>query len=142
MVIESNSSEETFAFGETLGRGAAPGDVFALLGDLGTGKTVLTQGMARGLDLQEWIGSPTFTVLQEHQGGRLPFYHFDVYRIGEPEEMDEIGFDDYIYGDGVTMIEWADRIEELLPKRYTRITIARDPDKGADYRRIAVEEIG
>jgi tRNA threonylcarbamoyladenosine biosynthesis protein TsaE len=140
MIIETFSPEETLALGEKLGREAAAADVYALIGDLGVGKTVLTQGIARGLGICEPICSPTFTIVQEYHSGRLPFYHFDVYRIGDVEEMDEIGFDDYIYGDGLSMIEWADRIREIMPEHYRRITIEKDLEKGFDYRRITIED--
>ena len=141
MVIESFSPEETLALGTRLAEEAEPGKVFTLIGDLGVGKTVLTQGIARGLQIDEPICSPTFTIVQEYYSGRMPFYHFDVYRIGDVEEMDEIGFEDYVYGDGLTMIEWANLIEEILPKEYTRITIEKDLERGFDYRRITVEDI-
>lgn len=141
MVIETFSSQETFAFAEQMARKATAGDVYTLIGDLGVGKTVFTQGIARGLGITEPISSPTFTIVQEYESGRLPFYHFDVYRIGAPEEMDEIGFEDYVYGEGVTMIEWANLIQEILPEHYTQITIEKDIAKGFDYRRITVEEV-
>lgn len=141
MVIETFSPQETFAFAEQMARKATAGDVYTLIGDLGVGKTVFTQGIARGLGITEPISSPTFTIVQEYESGRLPFYHFDVYRIGAPEEMDEIGFEDYVYGEGVTMIEWANLIQEILPEHYTQITIEKDIAKGFDYRRITVEEV-
>ena len=141
MVIETFSPQETFAFAEQMARKATAGDVYTLIGDLGVGKTVFTQGIARGLGITEPISSPTFTIVQEYESGRLPFYHFDVYRIGAPEEMDEIGFEDYVYGEGVTMIEWANLIQEILPEHYTPITIEKDIAKGFDYRRITVEEV-
>ena len=141
MVIETFSPQETFAFAEQMARQATAGDVYTLIGDLGVGKTVFTQGIARGLGITEPISSPTFTIVQEYESGRLPFYHFDVYRIGAPEEMDEIGFEDYVYGEGVTMIEWANLIQEILPEHYTQITIEKDIAKGFDYRRITVEEV-
>ena len=141
MVIETFSPQETFAFAEQMARKATAGDVYTLIGDLGVGKTVFTQGIARGLGITEPISSPTFTIVQEYESGRLPFYHFDVYRIGAPEEMDEIGFADYVYGEGVTMIEWANLIQEILPEHYTQITIEKDLAKGFDYRRITVEEV-
>lgn len=140
MIVETFSSQETFALGKQIGRKALPGQVFTLIGDLGVGKTVFTQGMAEGLEIFEPITSPTFTIVQEYQTGRLPFYHFDAYRIGDVEEMDEVGFDDYVYGEGVTMIEWANLIEEILPKSYTQITIEKDLEKGFDYRKIHIEE--
>ena len=141
MIKETFSPEETLAFGEELGENAKPGQVYTLIGDLGVGKTVLTQGIAKGLGIEEPICSPTFTIVQEYHTGRMPFYHFDVYRIGCVEEMDEIGFEDYVYGDGLTMIEWANLIEEILPEQYYRITIEKDLEKGFDYRKITVEEV-
>ena len=112
-----------------------------LVGDLGVGKTVLTQGIAEGLGITEPINSPTFTIVQVYEDGRLPFYHFDVYRIGDIEEMDEIGYEDYFYGDGLTMIEWANLIEEILPKKRKEITIEKDLEKGFDYRKITIKEV-
>ena len=141
MIKETFSPEETFAFGEELGN-ARPGQVYTLIGDLGVGKTVLTQGIAKGLGIDEAICSPTFTIVQEYHTGRMPFYHFDVYRIGCVEEMDEIGFDDYVYGEGLTMIEWANLIEEILPDHFWQIVIEKDLEKGFDYRMITVEEVG
>lgn len=141
MITETFSEKETRALGEELGRKAVPGSLCTLTGDLGTGKTVFTQGFARGLGITEHVNSPTFTIVQEYDGGRLPFYHFDVYRIGDLEEMDEIGYEDYFYGDGVCLIEWAELIEELLPLKRTAIRIEKDLEKGFDYRKITVEEI-
>ena len=141
MIVESFSPEETLALGIRLAKEAKPGQVYTLIGDLGVGKTVLTQGIAQGLEIEEPICSPTFTIVQEYHSGRMPFYHFDVYRIGDVEEMDEIGFDDYVYGDGLTMIEWANLIEEILPREYTRITIEKNLERGFDYRKITVEDI-
>lgn len=138
MVIETNSDRETFALGEKLGKAAQPGQIYTLVGDLGVGKTVFTQGMAWGLGITEPISSPTFTIIQEYQEGRLPFYHFDVYRIGDIEEMEEIGYDDYFFGHGVCMIEWANLIEELLPDRVIGVRIEKDLEKGFDYRRITI----
>ena len=140
MIKETFSPEETFAFGEELGKNARPGQVYTLSGDLGVGKTVLTQGIAKGLGIDEAICSPTFTIVQEYHTGRMPFYHFDVYRIGCVEEMDEIGFDDYVYGEGLTMIEWANLIEEILPENRVNITIEKDLEQGFDFRRITIEE--
>ncbi len=140
-IIETNSPEETEALGKKLAAAAKPGQVFTLIGDLGVGKTVFTQGFATGLQIPEAICSPTFTIVQVYDSGRLPFYHFDVYRIGDIEEMDEIGYEDYIYGDGVSLIEWANLIEDILPEHYTQVTIEKDLEKGFDYRKIKVEEI-
>lgn len=141
MIIETRSAEETFAFGLKIGTEAKKGQVFTLIGDLGVGKTVFTQGMAKGLGIEEAVNSPTFTIVQEYEDGRIPFYHFDVYRIGDVEEMDEIGFDDYVYGEGVCLIEWANLIEEILPEHYICIQIEKDLEQGFDYRRITIEEV-
>ena len=140
MTIETNSPEETFALGQKLGEQAKAGQIYTLNGDLGVGKTVFTQGIARGLGITEAVSSPTFTIVQVYEEGRLPFYHFDVYRIGDVEEMDEIGYEDYIYGEGVSLIEWANLIEEILPEHYTEIKIEKDLEKGFDYRRITICE--
>jgi tRNA threonylcarbamoyladenosine biosynthesis protein TsaE len=140
MIIESYSEKETFELGFKLGKEAKAGDVFTLVGDLGVGKTVFTKGLAEGLEIDEPISSPTFTIVQVYEEGRLPFYHFDVYRIGDVEEMDEIGYEDYVYGQGVSLIEWANLIEEILPDHYTEIRIEKELEKGFDYRRISVCE--
>lgn len=139
-VIESFNPEDTFALGKKIGEEAKAGAVYTLIGDLGVGKTVFTQGLARGLGIAEPVNSPTFTIVQIYEEGRLPFYHFDVYRIGDISEMDEIGYEDCFYGDGVCLIEWADLIEEILPENYTQITILKDLEKGFDYRKIIIEE--
>lgn len=140
-IIESNSPQDTLALGRSLGKEAIPGEVYTLVGDLGVGKTVLTQGIAEGLGIVEPISSPTFTIVQVYEEGRIPFYHFDVYRIGDIEEMDEIGYEDYFYGDGLTMIEWANLIEEILPPNRKEITIEKDLERGFDYRRITIKEV-
>ncbi len=139
-MIETYSAEETFEVGRRLGETAHAGEVYCLLGDLGVGKTVFTQGFATGLAVEDAISSPTFTIIQEYEDGRLPFYHFDVYRIADPEEMDEIGFEDYVYGNGVCLIEWANLIEELIPDFTKVIVIEKDFEKGFDYRKITVAE--
>lgn len=139
-IIETYSAEETFALGRQIGQQVQAGEVYTLIGDLGVGKTILTQGVAAGLGIEEPISSPTFTIVQIYEEGRMPFYHFDVYRIGDVEEMDEIGYEDYFYGEGVCLIEWANLIEEILPPSYCRITIEKDLDKGFDYRKITIEE--
>ena len=141
MVIETRSPEETFETGKKLGEKAVPGQVFTLTGDLGVGKTVFTQGLARGLGIQEPVSSPTFTIVQVYEEGRLPFYHFDVYRIGDVEEMDEVGFEEYVMGDGVSLIEWANLIEEILPENRTEVIIEKDLEKGFDYRKIIINEM-
>lgn len=140
MVIESNCEKETYELGCRLGQEARAGQVYALVGDLGVGKTVFTKGLAAGLGIEEPVSSPTFTIVQVYEEGRLPFYHFDVYRIGDAEEMDEVGFDDYVYGEGVSLIEWANLIEEILPQHYTEVKIEKDLEKGFDYRRISICE--
>lgn len=140
MVIETQSAEETYQYGKKLGEQADSGQVYCLNGELGAGKTVFTQGFAAGLGIGEPVSSPTFTILQEYEEGRIPFYHFDVYRIGDVSEMDEIGYEDYIYGQGVCLIEWAELIREILPDAYTEIVIEKDLDKGFDYRRICIKE--
>ena len=142
MVIETHDPEETFEVGRTIGMNAKPGQIYTLTGDLGVGKTVFTQGVAAGLGITEPVNSPTFTIIQEYEDGRLPFYHFDVYRIGDVEEMDEIGYEDYFYGEGLTMIEWANLIEEILPQKRKEIAIEKDLEKGFDYRKITIKEIG
>ena len=126
--------------GKRAGRKAYAGQVFTQTGDLGVGKTVFTQGLAKGLGIEEPVNSPTFTIVQEYDGGRLPFYHFDVYRIGDVEEMEEVGFDDYVMGEGVSLIEWADLISEILPEKRTEILIEKDLERGFDYRRITVAQ--
>ncbi|MCI9415905.1 MAG: tRNA (adenosine(37)-N6)-threonylcarbamoyltransferase complex ATPase subunit type 1 TsaE [Eubacterium sp.] len=141
-IYEAYSPEETFEFGKRLGEAAKPGNVYALAGDLGVGKTVLAKGIAEGLGITDPIVSPTFTIVQIYESGRMPFYHFDVYRICDPEEMEEIGYEDYFYGNGLTMIEWADLVEDLLPVTRKNIRIEKDLEKGLDYRRITVSEVG
>ncbi len=141
-IYETYSAEETRALGRKIGETAQPGDVYTLVGDLGVGKTVFTQGIAEGLGITEPVSSPTFTIVQIYEEGRMPFYHFDVYRIGDPEEMDEIGYEDYFYGDGLCMIEWANLIEELLPEVRYDVTIEKDLERGFDYRRITISRRG
>ena len=142
LVVETFSPDETLELGRRLGQQAKPGEVYTLIGDLGVGKTVLTQGIAEGLEIEEPICSPTFTIVQVYEEGRMPFYHFDVYRIADMEEMEEIGYEDYFYGDGLCMIEWANLIPEILPPYYREITIEKDLEKGFDYRRITITERG
>ena len=139
MKIESFEEKDTFSIGYELGQKAKSGQIFLLDGDLGVGKTVFTKGFAKGLGIDEAITSPTFTILQEYDEGRLSLYHFDVYRIGDVEEMDELGYEGYFYGDGICLIEWASRIEEILPTDCIRVNIEKDLEKGFDYRLITVE---
>ena len=142
IVFETYSTEETAKIAFQMAADAAAGQVFALIGDLGVGKTVFTKGFAEGLGIDEPVSSPTFTILQIYEEGRLPLYHFDVYRIEEPEEMEEVGFDEYVYGDGVCLIEWANRIEEILPDDTIYVVIEKDLGKGLDYRKITVVRPG
>lgn len=137
-IFESNSREDTAEIAYQMAQNAQAGRVYALIGDLGVGKTVFTKGFAEGLGIEEPVSSPTFTILQIYEEGRLPLYHFDVYRIEEPEEMEEVGFDEYVYGDGVCLIEWAGKIEEILPEETIWVLIEKDLEKGLDYRKITV----
>ena len=139
VIIETENPEETFALGQKIGRAATPGQVYTLTGDLGVGKTVFTQGVASGLGITEPVNSPTFTIVQVYEEGRLPFYHFDVYKIGDIEEMEEIGYDDYFFGEGICLIEWAELIKEILPENRISITIEKDLSRGFDYRRITIK---
>ena len=139
-IYETNSAEETYKVGYAMGEKAGPGEVIALIGDLGVGKTVFMQGFAAGLGVAEPVNSPTFTILQIYEDGRIPLYHFDVYRIEDPEEMFEVGFDDYLYGQGVCLIEWANIVEEILPEHRKVVTIEKQLDKGPDARKITVTE--
>ena len=140
MIVNTKNAKETFDLGVSMGEQAKPGQVYTLLGDLGVGKTLFTQGFAKGLGILEPVSSPTFTIVQIYKEGRIPFYHFDVYRIGDLEEMDEIGYEDYFYGNGVCMIEWADQIEEILPDDVIRIVLEKDLEQGFDYRKIMIGE--
>ena len=139
MTIETYSSDETFELGRRIGRILKPGQIFTLNGDLGTGKTVFTQGVAAGLGITGPVNSPTFTIVQEYRDGRLPFFHFDVYRIEDPDEMYEIGYEDYFYSGGVCLIEWAEQIQELIPEGHIDVTIEKDLGRGFDYRRITIK---
>ncbi len=139
ILVETYRPEETFELGRKIGAQAVPGSIYTLIGDLGVGKTIFTKGVAAGLGITEPVNSPTFTILQVYEEGRCPFYHFDVYRIGDVSEMDEIGYEDCFYGEGICLIEWADLIEEILPEQYTQITISKDLEKGFDYRKISIK---
>lgn len=140
MVYETISPQETFGLGEKMGLEARPGTVYCLEGELGVGKTVFTQGFARGLGIKGPVNSPTFTIVQQYEEGRMPLYHFDVYRIGDVEEMEEIGYEDCFYGKGVCLIEWPSLIDEILPEKVVWISIEKNLERGFDYRRIRVEE--
>ena len=139
IIIETTNAEETFQLGVKIGKQARPGEIYTLNGDLGVGKTVFTQGVARGLGIEEPVNSPTFTIVQVYEEGRMPFYHFDVYRIGDIEELEEIGYDDYFFGNGICLIEWAELIQELLPEQIISVTIEKNPEKGFDYRKITID---
>lgn len=138
-IFESYSTEDTFEYAKKLGKNANPGQVYTLTGDLGVGKTVFTKGFASGLSIDEPVDSPTFTIVKEYLSGRLNFYHFDVYRIGDVSEMDEIGYEDYFYSDGVCIIEWANLIEEIIPVDAISVTIEKNLEKGFDYRKIQIK---
>ena len=140
MVYETWKPEDTYELGRKMGQEAVPGQIVCLNGDLGVGKTVFTQGFAQGLGIDEPVNSPTFTIVQQYDEGRLPLYHFDVYRIGDISEMDEIGYEDCFFGEGVCLIEWSGLIRDILHDHVTQVTIEKDLEKGFDYRRILVEE--
>lgn len=140
MIYETNTPKETYELGRRLGEKAKAGTVYCLEGDLGAGKTVFTQGFARGLGVGGPVNSPTFTIQQQYEDGRLPMYHFDVYRIGDVEEMEEIGYEDCFCGEGVCLIEWPSRIREILPEEAVWVLIEKDLEKGFDYRRITIKK--
>ncbi|MGL4772040.1 MAG: tRNA (adenosine(37)-N6)-threonylcarbamoyltransferase complex ATPase subunit type 1 TsaE [Clostridium sp.] len=142
MLFEVFSIEETTKIGASLGRLLNAGDIVCLTGDLGTGKTHISKGIALGLEITENITSPTFTIVNEYDSGRLKLYHFDVYRVSDPDEIYAIGFDDYIFSNGVSLIEWANYIEEILPKDYIHIHIEKDLEKGESYRKIIINGYG
>lgn len=142
MIKESFKSEDTYQIGYEIAQQAKSGDVYCLIGDLGVGKTVFSQGFGAGIGIRDMINSPTFTIVQVYDEGRLPFYHFDVYRISDEDELLEIGFDEMIDGEGVSLIEWADLISGSLPPHYTEIRIEKDLEKGFDYRKISIIEVG
>ena len=133
------SEEETFLLAEKMGQEAESGQIYALTGDLGAGKTLFAQGFARGLGIMDHVSSPTFTILQIYEGGRLPLYHFDVYRIEDPDELFETGYEDYFYGDGVCLVEWADLIRDVLPEDTITIRIEKDPQRGDNYRILTIK---
>lgn len=140
MVFESISSQMTFEFAKKIGENLKSGDVLCLDGDLGVGKTVFTKGVAAGLGIKDDVSSPTFTLIQEYYGGRLPLYHFDVYRIDGPWDMDDLGYEEYFYGEGVCLVEWGSMIKELFPENTIYVRIEKDLEKGFDYRKITVSK--
>ena len=142
MYFDIYSVEETTTLGFNLGKILNSGDIICLTGELGTGKTHITKGIAKGLNIDEHITSPTFTIVNEYDTGRLKLFHFDVYRVNDPDEIYAIGFDDYIFSDGVSIIEWANYIEEILPKEYVHIKIEKDLDKSENFRQISIKSYG
>ncbi|WP_456067946.1 tRNA (adenosine(37)-N6)-threonylcarbamoyltransferase complex ATPase subunit type 1 TsaE [Eshraghiella crossota] len=140
MVFESTSSQMTFEFAKKIGENLKSGDVLCLDGDLGVGKTVFTKGVAAGLGIKDDVSSPTFTLIQEYYGGRLPLYHFDVYRIDGPWDMDDLGYEEYFYGEGVCLVEWGSMIKELFPENTIYVRIEKDLERGFDYRKITVSK--
>lgn len=141
MKILTASVEETIRIGEKLGSLVKSGDIICLTGELGTGKTHFTKGFARGLNIEDYITSPTFTIVNEYEG-RLKLNHFDVYRIEDPDEVNAIGFDEYIFGEAVSIIEWANFIEELIPEECIKINIKKLPKEGDNYREIQISYVG
>lgn len=140
-IYETNAPEETYTLGKQLGEAALAGQIYCLNGDLGAGKTLFSQGFAAGLGITQAVSSPTFTIVQVYEEGRIPLYHFDVYRIGDIEEMEEIGYEDYFFGEGVCLIEWSRLIQELIPEKSRLVLIEKDVNRGVDYRRITIEEL-
>ena len=140
MVYESFSVHDTFELGKSIGKTAKPGDVFTLSGDLGVGKTAFSQGFAKGLEIDDEVTSPTFTIVCEYESGRIPLYHFDMYRLSDGSELEDIGGEEYFYGDGVCLIEWPENVEGYLPDQLKKIRIEKNLEKGMDYRKITLEE--
>lgn len=136
--IETYSAQDTFNYAKELAEKACPGELYLLSGELGTGKTVFAKGFAEGIGVKDCVNSPTFTIMQIYENGRIPFYHFDVYRISDCSEMYELGYEEYFFGNGVCLVEWAELISELLPDDAVYIKIEKDMDKGFDYRKITV----
>ncbi len=139
-IIETQDAEETFQLGKDLGQQAKAGQIFCLDGELGVGKTVFTKGFAQGLGISEPVTSPTFTIIQEYQEGRLPLYHFDVYRLSDASELEALGYEEYFFGSGVTLVEWGGLVRELLPPETVFVTIEKNLEKGTGYRKITVKE--
>ncbi|MCR5688532.1 MAG: tRNA (adenosine(37)-N6)-threonylcarbamoyltransferase complex ATPase subunit type 1 TsaE [Lachnospiraceae bacterium] len=138
-IYESFSEEDTFGIAKKMAESAVPGGVYALTGGLGAGKTAFAKGFAAGLGITEPVVSPTFTIVQIYESGRMPLYHFDVYRLGDISEMDEIGYEDCFYGEGVSLVEWADLVEPVLPDGTYMVSFEKDIEKGTDYRKITIE---
>jgi len=134
----STTAEETYEFGKKLASAASPGEIYLLTGDLGTGKTVFTKGFAAGLGVREYITSPTFNIIKEYHSGRLPLYHFDLYRLSDEDELYVIGADEYWNSDGVCVIEWADMFPDIVWENAVHIEIKKDLSNGPDCRIITV----
>ena len=126
MEVTTTQAKETGTLGERLGQLLEPGDLIALEGDLGAGKTVFVQGLARGLGVTDLVNSPTYVIIQTYDG-RLPLFHFDVYRLGSGDELEELGYEEFFYGSGVTVVEWAQLIESYLPSHHLTIKITLGP---------------
>lgn len=137
-IIETFCEKDTFELGKSMGANATSGQIITLNGDLGVGKTVFAKGLAAGLGITEDVCSPTFTIVQEYTEGRLPLYHFDVYRIEDEDEMYVIGYEEYFFGEGICLVEWAENISTLIPEDAISVTIEKNPEKGFDYRKITV----
>lgn len=140
MIYYSNSPEDTTGIAREFVKKLVPGDVICMRGDLGVGKTAFVQGLSKELGIEEYLSSPTFTIVNCYEG-KMPLYHFDVYRIADPDEMYEIGYEELVYGDGISVIEWAENIEEILPETRYEISIKKDYEKGENYREILIERI-
>lgn len=140
-IYESYSEKDTLLLSKQLGANAKPGDIYCLIGDLGVGKTLFSKGFSEGMRINEPITSPTFTIVHEYEAD-IPLYHFDVYRLSGPDEMEEIGYEEYFYGDGVCLVEWANIVEDIIPKEAVYIYIEKDLEKGLNYRKITVQEGG
>ena len=132
----SNNVNDTIAYAREIAAKAQPGDILCLDGELGVGKTIFAKGFAEGLGIKDPITSPTFTIMNIYDSGRIPLYHYDVYRIEDENEMDELGYEEYFFGKGVTLVEWASQIPGCIPKEAMHIVIKKDPAKGDDYREI------
>ena len=139
MVKETFNAKETFEAGYEMGKKALPGQIYCLNGDLGVGKTVFTQGIAKGLGITEPINSPTFTIVQVYEEGRMPFYHFDVYRLADIDEFYAMGGEEY-FENGICLIEWGEIIKDALPSNYIKITFSKNDDND-DYRELNIERI-
>ncbi len=141
LVLRTSRSEETFRVGQLIGAALSPGDIVCLHGDLGAGKTVLTQGIGWGLGVNQPINSPTFTLVNEY-AGRIPLYHLDLYRLAEPAQLEQIGWEECVFGEGVAVIEWPEVLTPLLPADYLKISLEKDLSAGEDCRLLTLEGLG